>query len=239
MDETLLRFASVLRERGVALSVAEVEDASRAVAAIGLRRREPVRLALEAALVKDGRDQELFGELFDLFFHLRPIDPVEPGHAHDHAHDDLRDTGQLHDFTLSQEPSPEPQTGHSHDEPVDIREYFDEKDLASSYNMHQEATKIDLASMTDELVLNADQTAERDGLAAVQMETSRLHNAVSAKDLAASSATHVDAELSVAEGLALDQLLAQHDGSPIPEHLRGVDLEGLVADLPERLKRHL
>ena len=239
MDATVLRFATVLRERGVRLSVAEVEDAARAVAAVGLSRREPVRLALEASLVKEQRDLTLFGELFDLFFHLEPVDPAEQEHAHDHAHDDLQDTGQLHDFTLSESPSPEPQTGHDHDEPVDIREYFDEEDLASSYNLHQEANKIDLASMTDELVLNADQTAERDGLAGVQMETSRLHNAASAKDLAPSGATQVDAELSVAQGLALDELLRQQDDTPLPEHLRGVDLEGLVADLPEMLKRHL
>ncbi len=190
-------------------------------------------------MVKDVRDAEVFAELFDLFFRLRPVDPPDRGSGHDHAHDDLQDTGQLHDFTLSEQPSPEPQTGHRHDEPVDIREYFDEEDLASSYNMHQEANKIDLASMTDELVINADQTAERDGLAGVQMETSRLHNAASAKDLAPAGATQVDAELSVAEGFALDQLLAQQDDTPLPEHLRGVDLEGLVADLPELLKRHL
>ena len=239
MDETVLRFATVLRERGVRLSVAEVEDASRAVGAIGLTRRQPVRLALEAALIKDDRDLAVFGELFDLFFHLKPVDPVEQGSGHDHAHDDLQDTGQLHDFTLSEQPSPEPQTGHNHDEPVDIREYFDEEDLASSYNLHQEANKIDLASMTDEIVLNADQSAEKDGLAGVQLETSRLHNAASAKDLAPNSSTHVDAELSVAEGLALEELLAQQDDRPLPEHLRGVDLEGLVADLPELLKRHL
>ena len=131
MDEAVLRFATVLRERGVRLSVAEVADASRAVAAVGLRRRQPVRLALEAALVKDGRDLLVFDELFELFFRLRPVEPPEPAHSHDHAHDDLVDTGQLHDFTLSEAPSPEPQTGHSHDEPVDIREYFDEDDLAS------------------------------------------------------------------------------------------------------------
>ena len=239
MDEAVLRFATVLRERGVRLSVAEVEDASRAVASVGLLHRQPVRLALEAALIKDGRDHEVFAELFELFFHLRPVDPPAGGHGHDHAHDDLQDTGQLKDFTLSEQPSPEPQTGHAHDEPVDIREYFDEKDLASSYNLHQEANKIDLASMTDELVLNADQSAERDGLAGVQLETSRLSGASSAKDLAPSGATRVDAELSVAEGLALEQLLAQQDDSPVPEHLRGVDLEGLVADLPELLRRHL
>ena len=239
MDDTVLRFATVLRERGVRLSVAEVEDAARAVAAVGVTRREPVRLALEAALVKDGRDLPVFGELFDLFFRLKPVDSVEHGHGHDHAHDDLQDTGALHDFTLSEQPSPEPQTGHNHDEPVDIREYFNEEDLASSYNLHQEANKIDLASMTDEIVLNADQTAERDGLTGVQLETTRLRNAASAKDLAPTSATHVDAELSVAQGLALDQLLARQDDTAVPEHLRGVDLEGLVADLPEMLKRHL
>lgn len=239
MDETVLRFATVLRARGVRLSVAEVEDGARAVAAVGLRRREPVRHALEAALVKDGRDLAVFDELFALFFHLRPVDPPDTGHGSDHAHDDLVDTGQLTDFTLSESPSPEPQTGHSHDEPVDIREYFDEEDLASSYNMHQEANKIDLASMSDEIMLNADQTAERDGLAVVQMETSRLHNAAAAKDLAPAGATQVDAELSVAEGVALEQLLAQQDDTPLPEHLRGLDLEGLVADLPELLKRHL
>ena len=239
MDDTVLRFAFVLRERGVRLSVAEVEDAARAVAAVGLSRRVPVRLALEAALIKDVRDGAVFAELFDLFFHLKPVTPVDAGHGHDHAHDDLQDTGQLHDFTLSEQPSPEPQTGHTHDEPVDIREYFDEEDLASSYNLHQEANKIDLASMTDELVLNADQSAERDGLAGVQMETSRLHNAASAKDLAPSGATQVDATLSVAQGMALEQLLAEQDDSPVPEHLRGVDLEGMVADLPELLKRHL
>lgn len=239
MDDTVLRFAAVLRERGVRLSVAEVEDASRAVGAVGLTRRAPVRLALEAALVKDSRDLSVFAELFDLFFRLQPVERPGSGHGHDHAHDDLQDTGQLHDFTLSEQPSPEPQTGHNHDEPVDIREYFDEEDLASSYNLHQEANKIDLASMTDEIVLNADQNAEKDGLAGVQLETSRLHNAASAKDLAAPSATSVDAELSVAEGMALEELLAQQDDSPLPEHLRGVDLDGLVADLPELLKRHL
>ena len=239
MDDTVLRFASVLRERGVRLSVAEVEDAARAVAVVGVTRREPVRLALEAALVKDGRDLPVFGELFDLFFRLKPVDAVEHGPGPDHAHDDLQDTGALHDFTLSEQPSPEPQTGHNHDEPVNIREYFNEEDLASSYNLHQEANKIDLAALTDELVLNADQSAERDGLAGVQLETSRLRNAASAKDLAPTSATHVDAELSVAQGLALDQLLAKQDDTAVPEHLRGVDLEGLVADLPEMLKRHL
>ncbi len=239
MDDTVLRFASVLRERGVRLSVAEVEDGARALTAVGLTRREPVRLALEAALIKDGRDLEVFAELFDLFFRLVPVDPPATGHEHDHAHDDLSDTGQLHDFTLSESPSEAPQTGHSHDEPVDIREYFDEEDMASSYNMHQEANKIDLASMSDELMLNADQNADKDGLAGVQMETSRLHDAASAKDLAAAGATQVDAELSVAQGIALDQLLAAQDDTPIPEHLRGVDLEGIVADLPELLKRHL
>jgi uncharacterized protein len=238
VDETVLRFADALRSRGVRVSVPEVEDAARALQVVGLRRREPVRLALETALVKDARDLAVFDELFEAFFFLRPVEPVDPGHGHDHAHDDLQDTGQLQDLTLSEKPSPEPQTGHNHDEPVDIRDYFDEDDLASSYNLHQEARKIDLASLTDELVMSADQAADRSGVPSVQMETTRLHNAMSAKDLAPSSNTRVDAELSVAEHVALERLLAEQDDSPVPEHLRG-ELEALVSDLPEMLKRHL
>jgi uncharacterized protein with von Willebrand factor type A (vWA) domain len=235
MDATVLRFSGALRSRGVRLSVAEVADASRAVAAIGVRSREPVRLALEAALIKDGRDHAVFDELFELFFRLKPL-TAPAGDGHSHAHDDLTDTGQLHDFTLSESPSETPQTGHSHDEPVDIRDYFDEEDLASSYNAHQEANKVDLASMSDELMINTDQSSQRAG-AGVQLETSRLHNATSAKDLAPQSSTRIDAELSVAEGLALEELLAQQDETPLRR--RELDLEGLVADLPELLKRHL
>ena len=70
-----------------------------------------------------------------------------------------------------------------------------------------------------------------DAVAAAERRTRRAA-------LAPAGATSVDAELSVAEALALDQLLAQQEEGPLPDQ-RGIDLEGLVADLPELLKRHL
>lgn len=233
MDEVLLRFVAVLRARGVRISVAEVTDASRALATVGLRRREPVRLALEAALIKDSRDLPVFTELFDLFFRLRAIKPPED-EGHSHAHDDLTDTGGLHDFTVSEEPSATPEKDHTHDEPVDIRDHFDPEDLRAQYNLHQEANKIDLASLTDELVLSADQQALQGG-AAVQLETERLSGAGAAKDLATAAGTRVDAELSIAEHAALEALLGAQEQGPATEK----QLEGNVSNLPELLKRHL
>ena len=80
----------------------------------------------------------------------------DTGHGHGHGHDDLSDEGALEDFTLSEEPSETPQQGHSHGKPVDIRDFFDPDDLAQQYNLHQEANKIDLAAMTEEIVLSKD-----------------------------------------------------------------------------------
>ena len=234
MDEVLLRFVTVLRARGVRVSVAEVADASRAMSVVGLRDRESVRLALEASLIKDTRDLPVFAELFGLFFRLRAIEPPADD-EHSHAHDDLSDQGQLHDFTLSEEPSATPEKDHTHDEPVDIRDYFDQQDLRAQYNLHQEADKIDLASLTDELVLSADQQAQQGG-AAVQLETERLSGAGAAKDLATSASTRVDAELSIAEHAALEALLAQQSDVDRPQ--ANVP-EGAIGNLPELLKRHL
>ncbi len=94
--------------------------------------------------------------MFDAFFALIKVGDSEYGHGHGHGHDDLSDEGALEDFTLSEEPSETPQQGHSHGKPVDIRDYFDPDDLAQQYNLHQEANKIDLAAMTEEIVFSKD-----------------------------------------------------------------------------------
>jgi hypothetical protein len=66
--ERIEEFAGLLRKNGVRVSTAEVIDAARAVAAVGVDDVEPVRYALAATLVKRAGDREPFDELFDLYF---------------------------------------------------------------------------------------------------------------------------------------------------------------------------
>ena len=223
------------------MSVTEALDAMRAAAQPGaLDDRETLRCALRMTLVKDRRDQEPFDELFDRYFRLEPVgEPERPGHGH--AHDDLADEGSAESFTISPEPSLTPRQGHSHGKPADIRDFFRPEDLATAYNLHQEASKIDLASMTDEIVL----AKERGGTAMsgprIQLDTSRLHGAGLPGKLQISQGTWLGAGLTVAEeqalldwlddpdaGLSIDTLAAAARGSG-----------GEIADLAELLKRHL
>jgi len=68
MIERIEEFAGLLRKNGVRVSTAEVIDAGRAVAAVGIERADAVRSALAATLVKRAGDREAFDELFDLYF---------------------------------------------------------------------------------------------------------------------------------------------------------------------------
>ena len=178
MEGSRHRFVRLLRLFGVRVSVAEAADAMLAAAQPGmLADRQTLRAALRVTLIKDRRDDELFDELFTAFFSLRPIAGPAGEHGHSHAHDDLADTGELESFTVSEEPSELPQQGHSHGKLADTRDYFRQEDLAQQYNLHQEANKIDLASVTDEIVLSKEGVdSARDAGAWVQLETDRLHN---------------------------------------------------------------
>jgi uncharacterized protein len=241
MERSLHRFVRLLRLRGVRLSVTEALDAMRAAAQPGaLADRETLRCVLRVALVKDRRDQELFDELFDLYFRLEPI--ARPGpHEHSHGHEDLADQGTAESFTISPELSQTPQQGHSHGKPADIRDYFRPEDLATAYNLHQEASKVDLASMTDELVL-----AKERGRAAwsgprIQLDTSRLHGAGPPGRLVTGPGTRLDAGLSVAEEQALLGWLEDPDADVSADDLAALARGpgGEIANLAELLKRHL
>ena len=165
-----------------------------------LADRQTLRAALRVTLIKDRRDDELFDELFTAFFSLRPVAGPAGEHGHSHAHDDLADTGELESFTVSEEPSELPQQGHSHGKPADIRDYFRQEDLAQQYNLHQEANKIDLASVTDEIVLSKEGAdSARDAGASVQLETDRLHNPGLPGQLAPATGHRVDVALTVAQ----------------------------------------
>lgn len=245
MESSIHRFTRLLRLRGIRISVSEIVDAVRAAAEPGiLSHRERLRAALRVALVKDHRYEPAFDEVFDAFFGLVRIGTEQHGHGHGHGHDDLTDTGELERFTLSDEPGRTPEQGHEHGKPSDIRDYFDPDDLAQRYNLHQEANKIDMSALTEEIVFSQEEADGADAEYRVRLETTRLHGAGAPGQLAGQSQTKVDAELTLAEQ---DALLRWLDGSADTEGqgdegdaaaLRG-RLAGVLQNLPEALKRHV
>ena len=154
---------------------------------------------------RTSRDEESFDEIFDAFFALVRIGAEDRGHGHGHGHDDLSDDGALEDFTLSEEPSETPQQGHDHGKPVDIREFFDPEDMAQQYNLHQEANKIDLAAMTDEIVLSKDGATDEtgDGREGPDRDRPPARRRAARRHRAREPGTKVDADLDVAQQEAL------------------------------------
>lgn len=247
MEGAIHRFVRLLRLRGVRIGVSEATDAMIAVATAGiLADREVLRAALAACLIKDRRDETTFDEVFDKFFTLRPVLESDDGHHHSHTHDDLSDEGELAEYTLSEEVGQTPQQGHSHGPPSNIRQYFDPEDLAEQYNLHQEANKLDMASLTDEIVLSADAVPNAEQAARVQLTVSRLHNPGRPGDLVAGNTTQLDVELSVAQEMALLDWLDDADATPRGAQpdaselavLRAA-LAGLLDGLPDKLREHL
>ena len=243
MEATLHRFVRLLRLGGVRVSIPEALDAMRCAGQPGvLSSRAVLRTALRVALVKDQRDEPIFDEIFDAFFALVRVGGGDTGHGHSHAHDDLVDSGELESFTLSEEPSETPEQGHEHGKPASIRDYFKQEDLAQRYNLHQEANKIDLAALTDEIVFSKDTKSGADDSFRIQLSTDRLSGAATAGSLATSGGTPVDAELTIAEQDALLGWLAEElgaDGDETDAAALRNRLAGILENLPQALKRHL
>jgi hypothetical protein len=252
VEAALHRFVRLLRLRGVRISVSEALDSMTCAAQPGvLADRALLRHALRGALIKDRRDEESFDEVFTAFFSLVKVGPTEVGHGHGHGHEDLSDEGAMDEFTLSEEPGETPQQGHSHGKPVDIRDYFDPDDLAQQYNLHQEANKIDLAAMTEEIVLSEKNTGNAGATSdmnRIQIEADRLHGAGAPGQISQQQGTKVDADLSVAEQEALLGWLNSVEEEIAGAGEQGTEqdaaalrrrMTGVLAGLPEALKRHL
>jgi uncharacterized protein with von Willebrand factor type A (vWA) domain len=79
MEARLASFARLLRQNGVRVSPAEVVDAARAAALVGLAERDAFRAALRATLVKRAADVPLFERLFAIYFTplARVLDRIE------------------------------------------------------------------------------------------------------------------------------------------------------------------
>ena len=118
--------------------------------------------------------------------------------------------------------------------------------MAQQYNLHQEANTLDMASLTDEIVLSADTVGGPGDAARVQISTSRLHNPGTPGQLAQRPGLRLHADLTVAQEMALLDWLAD---SLAEEGYAGDDLASLsslrealaplLAGLPEKLKEHL
>lgn len=68
MEENLALFASLLRRQGLSVGTTEVVDALGALQRIDLSRRDHFKAALQATMIKDRRDHDLFSRVFDHFF---------------------------------------------------------------------------------------------------------------------------------------------------------------------------
>ncbi|MDF2823793.1 MAG: hypothetical protein K0R68_1201 [Mycobacterium sp.] len=243
MEATLHRFVRLLRLGGLRVSIPEALDAMRCAGQPGvLTSRAVLRTALRVALVKDQRDEPMFDEIFDAFFALVRVGGQDSGAGRSHAHDDLADTGALEQFTLSEEPSDTPQEGHEHGKPTSIKDYFKQEDLAQQYNLHQEANKIDLAALTDQIVFSKEKVGEDSDKYRVELAADRLHGAGPPGTLASGSGTSVEASLTIAEQDALLGWLNELedlDGDEDDAAAVRRRLTGVLENLPAALKRHL
>jgi len=68
MDDKLVEFAGLLRRNGLRVSVAELIEAARAGALVGVGEREAFQDALRATMVKRAVDGPLFDQFFELYF---------------------------------------------------------------------------------------------------------------------------------------------------------------------------
>ncbi|NLZ93885.1 MAG: VWA domain-containing protein [Firmicutes bacterium] len=68
LEINIVRFIQLLRHAGLRIGSGEVMDALRALTFIDLRKRDDVRIALQATLVKHPEEQQVFTKAFDIFF---------------------------------------------------------------------------------------------------------------------------------------------------------------------------
>lgn len=68
MEQRIVEFAEILRQNGLKVSVGEVEDASRALAVLGLGERALTRAVLKTTLCKRAGDVGVFDRAFELYF---------------------------------------------------------------------------------------------------------------------------------------------------------------------------
>ena len=241
MDAPILRFVGLLRQRGVRISPAETLDALRGLDAVSLERRESVKTALRATLIKEGRDEPVFDELFEAFFSVDDRRRAG-GHDHDHDHDhDEDEPAPPTQVKVSEEPPDFDDPSHSHELPADVAKYFDDDQLATAKRLHKDGTRIDLAGLSQELILGERKQDIEEAVAQLRhiLHLRRLTNPGAPGKLALDGGEVVDADLTVG---SVDHLPSLPPGSMLDEAqveaLRR-QVDGVIANLPELLRRYL
>ncbi len=79
MDQRILEFITALRSAGVRISVAESNDALRALEHAGITEKERFRSALQATLIKDPQGIATFQRFFPLYFGIDMPPMQQPG----------------------------------------------------------------------------------------------------------------------------------------------------------------
>lgn len=241
MDAAINRFVFLLKRRSVRISPAESLDAMQALARVSLHDRDTVRAILRCTLIKDVRDLPSFEELFEQFFslpkHARSAEPA---------------TGLPPPPETSLQPSaavaaPEaassrPDGDHAHEDLLDIRDYFDESQMATHFNAHQDPDDFSLAEFGQNLVLSRHRELLDQALrnALQLLKAQRVKHAHRAGELNFDEAiAALDADL-IAD--AVTDLLDELSDADLDENLLqklSARVTGGIARLPELLKRHL
>ncbi|WP_051471012.1 vWA domain-containing protein [Patulibacter minatonensis] len=223
-DGVLLAFATALRSAGLRVSPSETLDALRAVRAVSLDRRDGVRAALRTTLVKRGRDEDVFDELFARFFLPWSVDPeddaaLRQGHItgladpdEEQVEDDGSAGAQLGDlFDVESDP--------------DVR----------TERLDKEDDGFDLSSEDDELTLGGALEGDASGLGQV-LNLDRVSDAGEAGGLADDDGDPLEGGFDLAAGV-LPSLL--QDGEEEERKGMAQVRGGEIDNLAELLRKHL
>lgn len=241
MDAAINRFVFLLKKQGVRISPAESLDAMQALTWVALHDRDTVRIALRSTLIKDLRDVPLFEELFEQFFGL-PKTPPPPESMVEPQPPRTTEPYPPEAAAESNLASGHTNDGHAHEDPLDIQDYFDDGDMVTHFNAHQDGHDLRLAGFGQNLLLSRRQELLDQVLrkAAQQLKVQRVKNAGRAGELNFSEAlTALDADL-IAD--AVTELLDELNDLDVDAQLiqcLARRLEGSMAHLPELLKRYL
>lgn len=240
MDAAINRFIFLLKRRGARISPAESLDAMRALTQVTLHDRGTVRAVLRCTLIKDARDVSMFEELFDRFFNF-PRHAPSPAPA---AEPPLPEAAlQPPEAIVAQEAASGRADGdNAHEDPLDIRDYFDESRMVTHFDAHRDPGDLGLAEFGQNLMLSRrrellDQALQN---ALQLLKARRIKHAGRAGELNFDEAVAaLDADL-IAD--AVTDLLDELSDADLDENLLrklSARVTGGIASLPELLKRHL